>query len=635
MLRLFMELLHQVAGPDNTFIWYLNLQTETFRWRLHHPTPGSGQATGGKATLQDLLASIAEADRPRYLHMLELAKASGRLQGSFLLWSPTQGQFVSVRVEGVVRYSRAGKPVAVLAVLQNLTAADKAAAEQRSQQAQIELLLDDPSLTIWLQDEDLRYIWIKNGQTSEAHLALLGKTDQELGLDWRFAQIIEAKQRALATGQDQRWEGWIDSYVTQRQTYMRVLLKPTVLPNGRLGLLGRAVDVSDTVRADQDIMVERSMFQLSMRLGGIASFVQGADKRYRWVYDPIMGFAGPEIIGKTDAELGLNNPNLEALYRWKDDVFLHQRASSSGFWVERGGERRYVNHQAEPFALPDGSPGLIGVAIDMTASKQQEEKLAEQTRLLQERTRQLEQQLDAKRKELEQARHLQLNMLPKRSLVATHAELAYDMTTAEEVGGDYLDYLQPAPNAFTLALGDATGHGMRAGIMVATVKSLFQCLGNSLPPAELLAQMGAQITGMELQQMFMGLLVLHFQDDHVLFSNAGMPPVLVYRAASRLVERHQAPALFLGTPLQESFATTRISLAPGDVVLAMSDGLMESFSATGVMLGVQAIAQCLQDAGHLSPGQILQALHKLRLQHAGTRPLADDVTVAVVKLKER
>ncbi len=75
--------------------------------------------------------------------------------------------------------------------------------------------------------------------------------------------------------------------------------------------------------------------------------------------------------------------------------------------------------------------------------------------------------------ELEEARNLQLSLLPGQLPQLPNLEIAVYMKTATEVGGDYYDFKVAADGTLNIALGDATGHGMQAGTMVTLMKGLF------------------------------------------------------------------------------------------------------------------------------------------------------------------
>ncbi len=75
--------------------------------------------------------------------------------------------------------------------------------------------------------------------------------------------------------------------------------------------------------------------------------------------------------------------------------------------------------------------------------------------------------------ELEEARKLQLSMLPNEIPNHPNLEIAVSMETATEVGGDYYDFAVGSDGTLNIALGDATGHGMQAGTLVTIMKGIF------------------------------------------------------------------------------------------------------------------------------------------------------------------
>jgi len=132
--------------------------------------------------------------------------------------------------------------------------------------------------------------------------------------------------------------------------------------------------------------------------------------------------------------------------------------------------------------------GFIGLIISMSvylsrnfartnknleAQLVQVKDLSEKT-IRQERERaRLEAENARKTHELEEARQLQVSMLPKELPQLAYLEIGVFMKTATEVGGDYYDFHLADNGTLTVAVGDATGHGMKAGTMVSVIKSLF------------------------------------------------------------------------------------------------------------------------------------------------------------------
>ena len=115
---------------------------------------------------------------------------------------------------------------------------------------------------------------------------------------------------------------------------------------------------------------------------------------------------------------------------------------------------------------------------------------------------------DRKTKELEEARLLQLSMLPKKLPSVPHLDISVFMKPATEVGGDYYDFKCDDNGNLIIAVGDATGHGMKAGTMVATVKGLFTAENTNVDIVSFLDKSNAVIKDMQLGNMFMAMLLV-------------------------------------------------------------------------------------------------------------------------------
>ncbi|HEX4949041.1 MAG TPA: hypothetical protein VFZ34_20355, partial [Blastocatellia bacterium] len=122
----------------------------------------------------------------------------------------------------------------------------------------------------------------------------------------------------------------------------------------------------------------------------------------------------------------------------------------------------------------------------------------------QERARlaEVEAENDRRAAELEEARQLQLSMLPKKLPSLPQLDIAAYMKTASEVGGDYYDFHLTEDGTLTVAVGDATGHGLRAGTMVASVKSLFVTLAYHPDIPHIFTRLSQTLKQMNLRGLF-------------------------------------------------------------------------------------------------------------------------------------
>jgi len=140
-----------------------------------------------------------------------------------------------------------------------------------------------------------------------------------------------------------------------------------------------------------------------------------------------------------------------------------------------------------------------------------------------------------KSKELEEARKLQLSMLPQRISEVNGLDICFDMKPATEVGGDYYDYHVSKDGTLTIAIGDATGHGMKAGILVSIIKSLFITHAGQTDIPAFFEKCSRTIKQMRLGNLYMALMLVQIKDGNLLASSAGMPPLYIYRSATKSV----------------------------------------------------------------------------------------------------
>lgn len=272
------------------------------------------------------------------------------------------------------------------------------------------------------------------------------------------------------------------------------------------------------------------------------------------------------------------------------------------------------------------------MALDL---KSHQERLLDEERSRKEREieqRLLEVEYERKSRELEDARDFQLSLLPADPPTHPDLDISVLVRTATEVGGDYYDYHPGPDGSLTLAIGDATGHGARAGTMVTVVKSLFAGRIDATGLAEFLDEGNRTIRQMNLERMAMALTVARVDGRRVELASAGMPPALVYRAASGAIEELQCEAPPLGS-LACEYRSIGADLSPGDVVLMMTDGFPELESASGEPLGYVATTSLFRDVATEPTEDILRAFAEEAGRWTEGQPPSDDMTFVAIRVR--
>ncbi len=181
--------------------------------------------------------------------------------------------------------------------------------------------------------------------------------------------------------------------------------------------------------------------------------------------------------------------------------------------------------------------------------------------------------------ELAVARDLQRRLLPPADFRFPGMEIAVDFHPAAAIGGDFYDLVAGAPpGLLTVVLADVSGHGLPTGIVMASAKASLTALGRSgASGSELLSLLDAEIARTTDSRTFVTMAYLRFQlnEKRVEYTNAGH--LYPYRVtpegtASPLVN----PARPLGLGLPATFTTLTAPLAPGDLWVLLSDGIVEA-----------------------------------------------------------
>ena len=236
-----------------------------------------------------------------------------------------------------------------------------------------------------------------------------------------------------------------------------------------------------------------------------------------------------------------------------------------------------------------------------------------------------------KEEELEEARQFQLDMLPGKTPNYLGLDISAAIQTASEVGGDYYDYFpQEDKKSLYVVVGDATGHGMTAGMMVSITKAGLYGIP-SIPPNEIATRLNRVIKAIDLGLNRMAFNMARFWEDRVEFTSAAMPPAYHYRAKTGEVDEILLGGLPLGSIKNETFSLKEIPFERGDSLVFISDGLPEATNKEDEMLGYEAVLDCVKLNGEKNAESQKQALLDLGVSWLGELQNQDDITIVVVK----
>jgi sigma-B regulation protein RsbU (phosphoserine phosphatase) len=252
--------------------------------------------------------------------------------------------------------------------------------------------------------------------------------------------------------------------------------------------------------------------------------------------------------------------------------------------------------------------------------------------------------------QLKQIAALQRRLLPRQTPQPEGWQLAVHYAVAAAPGGDYYDFLPFPDGRLFFLVGDATGHGGPAAVLMAMARvSLHSCPLSSgvdrvpfcplhglavQPPHLVLGHLNAILTENSLPEQFMTAFcaVLNPADGCLHFASAGHPPPRHWSAAHGIVEPvRNIAGLPLGIRAAESYHHARLSLEPGDLLVCYSDGVTEARNDADELFGCDRLDKAIADAARGGATEVeATVLARLESFLREKKP-QDDVTLLIVE----
>jgi len=243
------------------------------------------------------------------------------------------------------------------------------------------------------------------------------------------------------------------------------------------------------------------------------------------------------------------------------------------------------------------------------------------------------------RRSLEVAKEIQQNLLPQEIPDLPGFDIAAKSVYCDETGGDYFDFFPCEDehcSRFGIVVGDVTGHGVGAALLMATARALIRGLAtrpNNL--AESLTQVNRLLSAdVRDSGRFMSLFFLMLDEGSrtVNWVRAGHDPALLYNPAEDVVEELVGPGMVLG--VEETYAYQQANKTietEGAVLVLGTDGIWEAHNSEGELFGKDRLHQIIRDNADKSAVAIQSAVLDAVRTFRGNLPQEDDITIVVIK----
>jgi sigma-B regulation protein RsbU (phosphoserine phosphatase) len=234
-------------------------------------------------------------------------------------------------------------------------------------------------------------------------------------------------------------------------------------------------------------------------------------------------------------------------------------------------------------------------------------------------------------RDLQIAREIQQSLFPQELPRVEGFELAAISRSCHEVGGDYYDVIRLDGGRLALVIADVSGKGTPASIMMASVHASLEAMAGSGPPAELLRRLNRFLFERTQTSRYVTLFYgeLDPQRRTLVYVNAGHVPPYLVRADGR-EERLHSGGPVVGLLEEAAFEAGEVTLAPGDLLTTVTDGVTEAMAPSGAEFGDARVLPVLRAARRSAP-EAVAALVAAVGAWTGAAGCSDDLTVLTLR----
>lgn len=237
--------------------------------------------------------------------------------------------------------------------------------------------------------------------------------------------------------------------------------------------------------------------------------------------------------------------------------------------------------------------------------------------------------------ELELAREIQTNLLPKDSPDSQIFELAGHNIPSKEVGGDYYDFFLLQDNSVGIAIGDISGKGVPAALLMSNLQAALRITALEFSePYKVLSKVNSHITKTTSPEKFATFFYGIFNPETLIFkyTNAGHNyPVLVKKTGE--IELLTQGGIIIGVIENAEYESADISLERGDSLVLYTDGVTEAMDPDGNEFGEKKLTEILRNNSDFSALDIINNILEEVSTFTNGNYFSDDLTLVVLKIR--
>ncbi|MCZ7555110.1 MAG: SpoIIE family protein phosphatase [Bacteroidia bacterium] len=288
-------------------------------------------------------------------------------------------------------------------------------------------------------------------------------------------------------------------------------------------------------------------------------------------------------------------------------------------------------------AMNRGAFDFVTKPIDFSDLEVTIEKTLGHVRQLRE-ARLAREQLTKLHRELEVAHHIQQAIIPRKFPAfpdRQEFDIYAEMRPAQHVGGDFYDFFLCGENQLGVAIGDVSGKGVPAALLMTASRALLKSLAlRGLPPGECLSLLNAHLCSENISSMFVSLFygVLDFSTGRFQYATAGhqLPFRIGRHSFSRMERTH---GMVIGVFAAGEYETGEVTLESGDHLFLYTDGIDEAFNTGEEEYSDERLERLLRQPDHGGVQQLVKTVMEDVVLHANGRAQSDDMTILALEYR--
>jgi phosphoserine phosphatase RsbU/P len=236
--------------------------------------------------------------------------------------------------------------------------------------------------------------------------------------------------------------------------------------------------------------------------------------------------------------------------------------------------------------------------------------------------------------QMRKARRIQEHLLPHQ-IASPAFDAAFSFCPADDVAGDYFDFLRHSDGSWIVGLADVSGHGVSAALNAAMLKVLLMdSAERRTDPSEILSDIDRKLDAVTLPEMFATMIVIRICPETGIleYANAGHESGWLRKLDGQLLELPSTGPV-VGVDIGAPWKTGRLEISAGDRVLLVTDGVTEMTSEDGELFGRQRLSAAFAAVSSDSVQQRVDRINAALATHRGDARAHDDATVILLEFR--